>query len=74
MSLKLDPTDGGTGLTSTGTAGNVLTSDGTNWTSSAPTVGSIAGPYADDTAAAAGGVALGGAYYNGDGYVVVRLV
>jgi len=30
---------GGTGLTSAGTAGNVLTSDGTNWVSQAPTGG-----------------------------------
>lgn len=28
--------NGGTGITSAGTAGNVLTSDGTNWTSAAP--------------------------------------
>lgn len=32
---------GGTGLTSPGASGNVLTSDGTNWTSAAP--GSVGG-------------------------------
>ena len=31
----LQPAGGGTGLSSVGTTGNVLTSDGTNWTSSA---------------------------------------
>ena len=33
--------NGGTGLTSPGTAGNVLTSNGTGWTSAAPASGSI---------------------------------
>jgi hypothetical protein len=32
----LGVSNGGTGLTSPGTAGNILTSDGTNWTSAAP--------------------------------------
>jgi len=32
----LPATNGGTGLTSPGTSGNVLTSDGTGWVSSAP--------------------------------------
>jgi hypothetical protein len=37
----LGAANGGTGLTSPGTAGNVLVSDGTNWTSSAPAGGGI---------------------------------
>lgn len=36
--------------------------------------GTIAGPYADDTAAAAGGVAIGQLYYDATGAVLVRLV
>lgn len=35
----LDTANGGTGLTAAGTAGNVLTSDGTDWTSAAPSGG-----------------------------------
>jgi aryl-phospho-beta-D-glucosidase BglC (GH1 family) len=35
----LSSTQGGTGLIAVGTAGNVLTSDGTSWTSAAPTTG-----------------------------------
>jgi len=35
----LGPSKGGTGLTSVGTNGNVLTSNGTSWTSSAPAGG-----------------------------------
>ena len=34
----LQPTKGGTGLTAPGTNGNVLTSNGTAWTSSPPAV------------------------------------
>ena len=34
----------------------------------------IPGPYADDAAAAAGGIALGAAYYQVSGQVYVRLV
>ena len=45
--------NGGTGLTAVGTSGNVLTSDGTNWTSSTP----AAGVTTDDVIALA--VALG---------------
>jgi hypothetical protein len=41
VSGVLPPANGGTGLSSVGTAGNVLTSDGTNWTSSAPAGGGI---------------------------------
>lgn len=41
VSGVLPPANGGTGLSSAGTAGNVLTSDGTNWTSSAPASGGI---------------------------------
>jgi hypothetical protein len=37
----LPPANGGTGLTSVGTVGNVLTSDGTVWTSSPPAAGGI---------------------------------
>ena len=39
LSGTLVPAHGGTGLTSPGTSGNVLTSDGTNWVSSAPGAG-----------------------------------
>jgi hypothetical protein len=51
---------GGTGLTSAGAAGNVLTSDGTNWTSAAaapgvPTGMVITGPYYQTTTTAASG-------------------
>ena len=35
----LQPAGGGTGVASVGTAGNVLTSNGTAWESSAPTGG-----------------------------------
>lgn len=35
----LAPTNGGTGLSAPGTVGNVLTSDGTNWTSAAAASG-----------------------------------
>lgn len=35
----LDTANGGTGLTSPGASGNVLTSDGTDWISAAPTGG-----------------------------------
>jgi hypothetical protein len=35
----LDTANGGTGLTAAGTAGNVLTSDGTDWISAPPTGG-----------------------------------
>lgn len=67
--------NGGTDLGAPGTAGNVLTSTGAGWTSSAlPGPASIPGPYADDTAAAAAGVVLGGQYYLASGYIVVRLV
>jgi hypothetical protein len=41
VSGVLPRANGGTGLSSAGTAGNVLTSDGTNWTSSAPASGGI---------------------------------
>lgn len=37
LTTPLVAADGGTGLSSVGTAGNVLTSNGTAWTSSAPT-------------------------------------
>jgi hypothetical protein len=36
LTTALPAADGGTGLTSVGTAGNLLTSDGTDWTSVAP--------------------------------------
>lgn len=49
----LAPANGGTGLTAVGTSGNVLTSDGTNWTSATP----AAGVTTDDVIALA--VALG---------------
>lgn len=39
LSGTLVPANGGTGLTSPGTSGNVLTSDGTNWVSSTPSAG-----------------------------------
>lgn len=39
LSGTLAPAHGGTGLTSPGTSGNVLTSDGTNWVSSTPSAG-----------------------------------
>jgi len=39
----LPASNGGTGITSPGTSGNVLTSDGTNWTSTAPGGGFAAG-------------------------------
>jgi hypothetical protein len=39
----LPPANGGTGLTAVGTTGNVLTSDGTAWVSSAPTIPSSGG-------------------------------
>jgi len=39
----LQPTKGGTGLTASGTVGNVLTSDGTVWVSSAPGSGGAQG-------------------------------
>ena len=39
LSGTLVPAHGGTGLTSPGANGNVLTSDGTNWVSSAPSAG-----------------------------------
>lgn len=41
--IALTAFQGGTGLTAAGTSGNVLTSNGTIWTSSAP-AGNIAGP------------------------------
>lgn len=37
LTTPLPIVDGGTGLTSAGTSGNVLTSDGTNWASTTPT-------------------------------------
>jgi hypothetical protein len=40
------PAQGGTGLTSVGTAGNILTSDGTAWTSTAPAGGGLPTPSA----------------------------
>ena len=43
LSSTLVASSGGTGLTSPGTAGNVLTSTGSGWTSSAPTGGAVAG-------------------------------
>lgn len=36
LSSALNKSYGGTGLTSAGSAGNILTSDGTNWTSASP--------------------------------------
>ncbi len=36
---KVDVESGGTGLVAAGTSGNVLTSDGTDWTSTAPAGG-----------------------------------
>ena len=36
LSTALSKSYGGTGLTSAGSAGNILTSDGTNWTSASP--------------------------------------
>jgi ribosomal protein S5 len=39
----LAPANGGTGLTASGTLGNVLTSDGTAWVSSAPGSGGAQG-------------------------------
>ena len=39
VSGTLPAGNGGTGLTSPGTAGNILTSDGTGWTSSTPSAG-----------------------------------
>ena len=39
LSGTLVPANGGTGLTSPGTSGNVLTSNGTNWVSSTPSAG-----------------------------------
>jgi hypothetical protein len=41
LATALNKSYGGTGLTSAGAAGNVLTSDGTNWTSSAPVSSNI---------------------------------
>jgi hypothetical protein len=52
LSVTLDAASGGTGLTSPGTAGNVLTSNGTGWVSSAPSGG--------------GAAAGGGIYVNND--------
>jgi hypothetical protein len=40
VSGTLGPTNGGTGLTSPGASGNILTSNGTAWTSAAPAGGS----------------------------------
>jgi hypothetical protein len=37
----LPATNGGTGLTSPGTAGNILTSDGTGWVSGAPAASGV---------------------------------
>jgi len=39
LGTALSPSSGGTGLSSVGTSGNVLTSDGTVWTSVAPAAG-----------------------------------
>jgi hypothetical protein len=39
VSAPITPAQGGTGLSSVGTSGNVLTSDGTNWISQAQTNG-----------------------------------
>lgn len=39
LSGTLAPAHGGTGLTAVGSSGNVLTSDGSNWVSSAPSAG-----------------------------------
>lgn len=39
LSGTLVPANGGTGLTAVGSSGNVLTSDGSNWVSSAPSAG-----------------------------------
>lgn len=41
LSLPVSVANGGTGLTSAGTSGNVLTSNGTAWVSSAPSVGKV---------------------------------
>jgi hypothetical protein len=41
MSGTLGVGYGGTGLTSVGTSGNVLTSDGTNWVSSPPSASGV---------------------------------
>jgi hypothetical protein len=40
------PAQGGTGITSVGTSGNILTSDGTAWTSTAPAGGGLPTPSA----------------------------
>ena len=41
LGAALGAASGGTGLTASGTAGNVLTSNGTGWTSSTPTTGTV---------------------------------
>jgi hypothetical protein len=41
LGSALGATSGGTGLTAPGTAGNVLTSNGSAWTSSTPTTGTV---------------------------------
>jgi hypothetical protein len=69
LTTPLPAVDGGTGLTSAGTSGNVLTSDGTNWTSSvAPT------PAALSTASGSAPSYSARAWvsFNGTGTVAIR--
>jgi hypothetical protein len=50
---------GGTGLTSPGASGNILTSDGTNWVSSAPAVSGVSSLAYSSTSATNGGTISG---------------
>ncbi len=72
LTTALGPASGGTGLTAVGTSGNVLTSNGTAWTSSAPaaSVTSIAGTANQITLSAATGAVTVSIPSNGNGFGV----
>lgn len=54
--------------------GSTITVNGSGVLTAITSTVTIPGPYADDTAAAAGGVAVGSPYYLGSGFVVIRQV
>jgi hypothetical protein len=66
LTTPLPISDGGTGLTSVGTSGNVLTSDGTAWTSAV-----LGAPFTGQTYANyAGSRSLGTTYTNSTGKAI----
>jgi hypothetical protein len=66
----LTAANGGTGITSVGTAGNVLTSNGTAWTSVTPAVPSVGGILDDQTISTSSTYTLPtGGTYSADDYV-----